>query len=613
MRLILLALILVGFGLRLHRLDVSPFRGDEAFTAQYWAALPLDQSLTQIATIEPHPALTYISYHLWGRLVGTDEFTLRMFPALVSLLAIPAVYGVGRRLGGGGAGLLAAGLWLLHSFELWHAQDARNYALWAAFSAVGLWLGLVALQRNRPADWVRYGLAVTLAANFFYNEWFTLIGFGLYTLLTYRGDGQRLRRWGLAAGVAVATSGLSFAVLQLPLLGRGGYAGTASGFDPALLPGLLTTLIFGRSLPPEWIMPAFAGVMVCIGLLLLSAGRGRGWLLCIGLVPIVLLSIASLRLRIFAPQYVLAAVPGLIVPLALMVTGKGWRRLPLRAFSGLFLVGYVGLSLLSLNNYFYDPAYRKAANWPPVTNYLAGQAAPDDLVIQQSIDAAFGYYYWGVAEDIALPASPAQPVNAVDSALERYARQNPAIWLVGQPYPEWPNGNAVQSWLDARWQPVFNQWADGLRVQQYRSWVADERELTGLPAVGTLPGLVEVRAARLLPPILPGGEVTLWLYWQPTGQSAEPLRVFVHLIGATNPATGTPLWAQDDGPPQDGRLSTDSWAVGALYRDVYQVPLAGVPPGTYELRIGFYDPVSGQRVLTGDGDSLLAGVIPVPS
>jgi uncharacterized membrane protein len=138
-RLFLLTLILIGFALRLYRLDASPFRGDEAFTAQYWT-LPLDQSLTQIATIEPHPALTYASYYLWGTVVGTDEFPLRMFPALVSLLALPALYGIGRHIGGRWAGLLAAFLWLLQPYALWHAQDARNYALWSGLSAVSLWL-----------------------------------------------------------------------------------------------------------------------------------------------------------------------------------------------------------------------------------------------------------------------------------------------------------------------------------------------------------------------------------------------------------------------------------------------------------------------------------------
>jgi hypothetical protein len=338
----------------------------------------------------------------------------------------------------------------------------------------------------------------------------------------------------------------------------------------------------------------------------------RFFLLCIGLLPIALLSIASLRLRIFAPQYVLGVVPGFIVALAVLAAGRrGSTRLP-RLIGWSLLIGYVALSVVSLYNYFYDPAYRKAANWPPVARYLEQQAAPDDLVIQQSIDAAFGYYYRAAALDIALPASPAQPLAEVENALEAYTAQHPSIWLVGQPYPEWPNGGSVQTWLDANWQRVFDQWADGIHVQRFRAWEVIDAELSTTEFLGTFAGLADLQAARVYQPITPGGDLTVWLYWQPTGQSEAPLRVFTHLIGAVNPATGTPLWSQDDGPPQDGRLSTDTWAVGTRYRDIYQVPLAGISPGTYELRVGLYDPVSGARIPTNTGDSLLIGMLELP-
>jgi len=95
--------------------------------------------------------------------------------------------------------------------------------------------------------------------------------------------------------------------------------------------------------------------------------------------------------------------------------------------------------------------------------------------------------------------------------------------------------------------------------------------------------LVDLRAVQMVMPVVDASDLTVWLYWQPLAPSERDLRVlrvFVHLVGGINPATNTPLWSQDDGPPQDGRISTQSWTVGTHYRDVYQVPLANVPSGT---------------------------------
>ena len=78
----LILIIWLGFALRLHELASVPLRGDEAFSALNWAGKPLHQSLTEIATIEPHPPLTYVLFRLWGLLIGgiDSPFALRLGP-----------------------------------------------------------------------------------------------------------------------------------------------------------------------------------------------------------------------------------------------------------------------------------------------------------------------------------------------------------------------------------------------------------------------------------------------------------------------------------------------------------------------------------------------------
>ena len=132
---LLVIIILIGFVLRLYRLDAVAFRGDEAFSVQYWAGQPLATTFSEIATIEPHPPLTYVLFRIWGLLVGTEhEFSLRLIGVLPNLLGIAAMYALGLHLTGDRrVGLLAAAFWAIHPFQIWHAQDFRNYALWRGF------------------------------------------------------------------------------------------------------------------------------------------------------------------------------------------------------------------------------------------------------------------------------------------------------------------------------------------------------------------------------------------------------------------------------------------------------------------------------------------------
>ena len=86
---LLIAILFLGLFLRLYQLDTVAFRGDEAFSVQRWSATPITEALTEIASIEPHPPLTYVLFRIWGKIFGTEsEFILRLLPVLFNLLGI---------------------------------------------------------------------------------------------------------------------------------------------------------------------------------------------------------------------------------------------------------------------------------------------------------------------------------------------------------------------------------------------------------------------------------------------------------------------------------------------------------------------------------------------
>jgi hypothetical protein len=103
-----------------------------------------------------------------------------------------------------------------------------------------------------------------------------------------------------------------------------------------------------------------------------------------------------------------------------------------------------------------------------------------------------------------------------------------------------------------------------------------------------------------LPPsgeLRPGGSLPLTLYWQATGATERPYTVFVHLVDEEGTLRG-----YGDSEPGSGSLPTSSWLAGEYLADPHQINIdPAAPSGDYHLRIGLYDPTTGQRLLAPDG------------
>ena len=95
-------------------------------------------------------------------------------------------------------------------------------------------------------------------------------------------------------------------------------------------------------------------------------------------------------------------------------------------------------------------------------------------------------------------------------------------------------------------------------------------------------------------------ELNLDLYWRlddRLAQSPELIdyTLFIHIVDA-----GGMVVAQADGPPVSGRYPTSYWAHDEQIFDRRQISLAGLTPGRYSLRLGWYDRLSGQRLAVPD-------------
>jgi 4-amino-4-deoxy-L-arabinose transferase-like glycosyltransferase len=589
-------LVLLALILRLAWLDASPLRGDEAFAIQYWAA-PWPEALN-LTGVEPHPLGTFGLFALWKAIFGDGEWVMRLLPTLLSLPGLAAIYTLGRLLfRGQRVALLAALLYAVHPFLIWHAQDVRNYAIWTSTELLALAALVIALRRDRWRDWLLYGLATTLSAYIFF---FAALFWPVHALIVVM---WRPRRWKnfLRTLPLIGLLLIPWAV-QLTALARSGYGGTAGAFEPAqLLTWFLPVLAMGETLPPDllamlWIV-LLPLLFLALGVIWRANPRTGQILALMLIVPTVMLGLVSLKMDVFRPRYIVPLSGVVILLLAGLIIDLTTRRKLLKGLAGLGLAALLILDGWAVVNSHVDPAFRKAPDWRSLGAFLNTIVQPGDLVVQQALDPAFTYYLRADVDETTLPPPESDPVirrEETKHALSEALPTHRAIWLLPAELPGYDPEHLPLTWLEAHAQPTADLTMAGFRVLEYRPWQVSTQEYTPRLDLtfGDTACLLDYRVDRLGPDIL---RVTL--YWQVLEASTVPLSGFVHLVGPPRP-DGGPIWTQVDHRLVASKgVDTTVWQPDQIMRDVYLLALPADLPQSdaFALNLGLYDPASSTR------------------
>lgn len=134
--LILVLIVVIGAGLRLHHLGTKSYWLDEELSIQ-----AARMSVSQIVTNEdePHPPLYYLLLHYWIKWWGEGETATRMLSAIFGVLSIGMLYLVGEALFNTKTGLLCAFIVSLSTFHIMHSQEVRMYSLLALTSLLSMY------------------------------------------------------------------------------------------------------------------------------------------------------------------------------------------------------------------------------------------------------------------------------------------------------------------------------------------------------------------------------------------------------------------------------------------------------------------------------------------
>lgn len=621
-KLIIFGLTLLAFLLRAYCLEAQSYWIDEAWTL-FYANLSLAELWRALQTIRAAPPLYHVLTIAWVKLVGDGEYALRFLSLLFSVIAVPLTYRLGKTLGDSRLGLAAALLMTVAPYQIWHAQDARNYSLLTAATAMSMWSFFNLWQRG-GWRWRLIYILSTLCAVFTHYHGLVIIGIqGLFFLIAWRRYWRAYLSWAGALLIILIplVAWLSFgsSLWQsdhwLPQVGLwDSYGRNAVAYSVGeLMPrpqAIFLTLIFVS--------------LYGIGLIYAACRRWRilkGWemlafLLAYTLAPNIAVWLYSqFGTSVYLERYLISVQVGYLVAIALGVlaifdtagdlarlgSGSFGRRFSLPALVRRFLLRIPGSAVIIilvsvsawvLSRHYYDPGYAKP-NWRGVIRMIEAFSQPGDAILLTGDggEKLFDYYYGGDLPFYYSFNTPAPPPDEARRRLADITARHRRLWYT--PYGVGTDA-VLEAWLAEHRYPAWQSWLGRKRLALYRTQAALQRQDT----IGALFPDPAGQGPRLIEAGLPntafaaGDLLPLKLTWQAETPLANDYQLSLRLVNSRGD-----IFAQSDWPPLAANNPTSTWSPHQAISDRRSLWIPpDIPPGRYLLQLVVYDPISGQAL-----------------
>ncbi len=404
-RLAALGITMIGVALRLAYLGRHSFWLDEA-TSVYIVQRSWSDFWQVISHREANMVFYYLLLRGWLHLAHGDA-AVRLLSVIPAAATIPLVYGLGARLFGLRAGLVAALLLAVHPEHVAYSQEARGYSL-VVFLVTLCWWFLVRWQEAGSArDAAGFVVSSVLAVYTHFFAALALVAQGAALIFIKPVDRKQLLISGVAAAllispaiVFVLTSNVGQIGWVPALSARAilhlGYFLTGNGIRLALFAVMWAVAVMSASQPQRW------GVRLCLL-----------WLLA----PAAMVIALSLWRPLLLPRFLLFCVPA-----AMLLAGCGLAQIRAASLRTALVVLMAGLSLASVRTYYEKPK----DDWRGLVAYALSHAAPGDAILFHVSygDIPFDYYE-------SQHAGTAQPQRAqLDGVLQGQQAAYPRMWLV---------------------------------------------------------------------------------------------------------------------------------------------------------------------------------------
>jgi mannosyltransferase len=534
-------LCLLALALRLWGLGDAALWVDESFT--WW---DYRHAVDQIvgARLNVHPPAYGLLMHVWMPLAGEGEYALRLPAALLSVLAVPALWRLGRRLGGAPTGALSALLVAIAPLGLGFAREARMYGPLAAQAALVLLLADRVARRPSRGRWAGL-LAATIAALLtHYTAVAAWAAAGLRTLPAPRS--RSAVAW-LTAQALVGAAAVAWALqlwanrdawsglVWLPWTGQTRLRHMALDWITAMagLPvgpnGVGDAAVGAAGLARLGLVGLFALALALGALAALRPERRRLGLsaLLLALGPAVAIAALEYARPGWHVRFVVVGLPAVLLLAALGATAARGRLWPLSAgLAAALVVGQLwGLALR-------PPPDRES--WRAVAAMLRRESGPGHVALG-GVGSLVGYYLEPVLPVRQRPVAIGRPAEETAAEVARAVEGATVVWLVPRADPLMDPGDLVGTLLGRQTARREEREVGGVAISRIElrpgAHIGLGPALRPLDALFgeaiRLTGYASARAAEGAPPT-----VGLSLDLRVERPLAEDFKLFAHLLDA---------------------------------------------------------------------------------
>ncbi|MEM7034995.1 MAG: glycosyltransferase family 39 protein [Chloroflexota bacterium] len=596
---LIVCLTLLGFGLRIFRLNFQPLWGDEGWSF-YFAAMPLSEMLVRTAA-DIHPPFYYFLLHIWLQLAGFGAESARWLSVMSGTLLIPTSYVFAQTLAQHAdlgtekvkaSGLATASLISLAPMAIYYSQEVRMYGLVTLLALLSTLFFLHLLKYQRQAPWP-YIIVSCLMLYTMYFGGFILVFHGIFWLIHYRRLTPSTRKRIFQAFLGVGALYLPWILFaSRSLIAYVTQKTDVEGYIPLSLFAFLRSYIIafsaGHPSSQAQVLLWLALTFLCLATLgVFASFRGQptnGLLFLLGylIVPLLIgwgVNLVSPFTPRFFERTLLLAAPAWWTLVGFGLMWLWWRQRLL----GIAAAGLViAINIIGLVDFFTVPRYPDE-DYRPLLAKVSAIATPDDILLA-SYQWQLGFYHAYLPQPqpklISVPGWGqvwGKNIDQMTADLDSLLVQTvwfPAHQTLGRSWE-----TKAEAVLAERGYPSLLEWySENTKLSLVGAKTALTRGQTF-----NFQGQLQAQVNLSSEPTYQSGRgiIPLEIYWKKLVSFDSDYRVTLKLVDESGE-----LWALRDSLPQAAQTSFQSLDVGQTIQDRHGLLVsAGTPPGLYELRL----------------------------